>query len=102
LLELLPLPSNEGTYKLSIDWARCDGHGVCAYVVPELIHLDRNGFPIVLNSPMPPWVEKEAKQAVAMCPALALRLTGEPRRAPTPSSPGDELTERPKNRTRTR
>jgi len=102
LLELLPLPSSRGTQRLSVDWARCDGHGVCAYIVPELVHLDRNGFPVILNSPMPPWVEKDAKMAIAMCPALALRFTGEQRRAPTPVSLGDDLSERPKKGARTR
>jgi len=102
LLELLPLPLGGDTPRLSIDWSRCDGHGVCAYVVPELVHLDRNGFPIILNSPMPHWVEREAKRAVAMCPALALRLTGEPPRAATPLAPPTAASERSTKRARLR
>ncbi|MCW2943211.1 MAG: hypothetical protein JWN00_6196 [Actinomycetia bacterium] len=72
----LPLPRDDTAPRLTIDWARCAGHGVCAYVVPELVHLDRNGYPVLVNSPMPAWVEREARRAVAMCPALALRMTG--------------------------
>jgi NADH:ubiquinone oxidoreductase subunit F (NADH-binding)/ferredoxin len=102
LLELLPLPTGGDTPRLSIDWSRCDGHGVCAYVLPELVHLDRNGYPIILNTPMPHWVEREAKRAVAMCPALALRLTGEPPRPATPLAPPAPSTERPSKRLRIR
>jgi ferredoxin len=77
-LEALPVHREEEqqTGRLSVDWSRCDGHGVCAFVLPELIRLDRHGYPILLNTPVPGWVEREARRAVAMCPALALRLTG--------------------------
>jgi hypothetical protein len=43
--------------------------------VPELIHLDANGYPVILNIPVPAWLERDAQQAVHMCPALALRLS---------------------------
>jgi hypothetical protein len=43
--------------------------------VPEIIHLDSQGFPVILNIPVPAWLEKDAQQAVHMCPTLALRLT---------------------------
>jgi hypothetical protein len=42
--------------------------------VPELVRLDRQGFPVMLDMPVPPWLERGARQAVEMCPALALRL----------------------------
>jgi NADH:ubiquinone oxidoreductase subunit F (NADH-binding)/ferredoxin len=71
---VFPLPAGDMTSRLTIDWSRCEGHGVCAFVAPEIVHLDRHGYPIVLNTPMPAWVERDARRAVAMCPALALRL----------------------------
>jgi NADH:ubiquinone oxidoreductase subunit F (NADH-binding)/ferredoxin len=74
---VLPLQVGAMTSRLAIDWSRCEGHGVCAYVAPEIVHLDRNGYPVVLNTPMPAWVERDARKAVAMCPALALRLVGQ-------------------------
>ncbi|MFD0686892.1 NADH-quinone oxidoreductase subunit NuoF family protein [Actinomadura fibrosa] len=74
---VLPLPVPTGTEgRVAIDWSRCDGHGLCAYLVPELIQLDRYGFPVVLNSDIPSWMERDVQKAVAMCPALALRVTG--------------------------
>jgi hypothetical protein len=44
------------------------------------VQLDRQGYPVMLDMPVPPWLERGARQAVEMCPALALRLnqTGSP------------------------
>jgi len=78
---VLPLPMAPETQEdkhLIVDWVRCEGHGLCAHLVPELIHVDSNGFPVILNIPVPPWLEKDAEQAVEMCPALALRLGADP------------------------
>jgi ferredoxin len=58
-----------------VDWTRCHGHGLCAHLIPEIVHLDANGYPVILNVPVPAWLEKDAQQAVHMCPALALRLS---------------------------
>jgi ferredoxin len=76
---VLPMPAGPAEQKLSIDWTRCRGHGLCAHLVPELVQLDRQGYPVPLDMPVPPWLEREARQAVDMCPALALRLTATPR-----------------------
>ncbi|GGK43920.1 oxidoreductase [Pilimelia terevasa] len=75
--EVLPMPrkAGEGALRLSVDWSRCDGHGLCAYVAPELIRLDGNGYPALPDLPVPPWLEGDAKQAVKVCPELALKLT---------------------------
>jgi len=74
---MLPLPADApsgGTMRLSVDWTRCDGHGLCAHVVPEFIRLDGNGYPAIPPSPVPVWLEPGARKAVSMCPGLALRL----------------------------
>jgi ferredoxin len=75
---VLPLPSGpeqDRQQRLAVDWTRCHGHGLCVHLVPELIHVDAQGYPILLDIPVPSWLEKDAQQAVDMCPALALRLT---------------------------
>jgi NADH:ubiquinone oxidoreductase subunit F (NADH-binding)/ferredoxin len=82
--KVLPLPEGpetESDKQLVVDWVRCEGHGLCAHLVPELIHLDSSGFPVIMNIPVPPWLEKDAKQAVEMCPALAIRLDKDPKKA---------------------
>ena len=57
--------------RLEIDWTRCDGHGLCAELLPRQIARDEWGFPILART-----VDdtRAARRAVALCPALALRL----------------------------
>ena len=84
---VLPLPDGpqaQGGKRLLVDWTRCQGHGLCAHLVPELIHLDDHGFPVMLDIPVPQWLERDAEQAVEMCPALALRMAD---KAPQPKRP---------------
>jgi NADH:ubiquinone oxidoreductase subunit F (NADH-binding)/ferredoxin len=75
VLNFLPLPSAPGEARLTVDWTHCRGHGLCAHIVPELVQLDRQGFPVLLDTPVPPWLGRSAQEAVGMCPGLALRLT---------------------------
>lgn len=73
---ILPMPPGmeQMGKKLVVDWSRCDGHGLCAYVLPEMIRLDGNGFPSFPNLPVAPWLMNAAEKAIQMCPALALRF----------------------------
>ncbi|GAB3885424.1 hypothetical protein GCM10029964_048070 [Kibdelosporangium lantanae] len=59
---------------LKVDMIACDGHGLCAELVPELVGLDEWGYPIVSPSPVPTELRKHAKRAVQLCPKLALSL----------------------------
>jgi ferredoxin len=71
---VLPLPGEATQARLLVDWTRCAGHGLCGRLVPELVQLDRQGYPVFLDMPVPFWLERGARQAGAMCPALALRV----------------------------
>ena len=71
---ILPLAPSAQESRLEVDWTRCQGHALCSHIVPELIQTDSNGYPALLSMAVPPWMEKDARRAVAMCPALALRL----------------------------
>lgn len=57
---------------LLVDPIACEGHGICAEVLPELIRLDDWGYPIIEN-PVPPELIDEARLAIESCPVLALR-----------------------------
>ena len=59
---------------LRVNPINCTGHGVCAELLPELISVDEWGYPIVDPRPVPPALDREARRAVAACPALALKL----------------------------
>jgi ferredoxin len=65
----------EGVHKLEIDWTRCDGHGLCATLLPDELVLDEWGFPVLRGRPITPGELTNARRAVLACPALALRLT---------------------------
>lgn len=60
----------------------CDGHGLCAELLPERIRLDEWGYPIVDPSPVPSVLSAHARNAVAACPKLALRLVTRDERKP--------------------
>jgi ferredoxin len=59
--------------KLRIDMTACEARGFCAELLPELISLDDWGFPII-SSKVPVDLEDYAREAVRLCPRLALRL----------------------------
>jgi len=61
---------------LRVDPISCDGHGLCAELFPERITLDDWGYPIIEAGPVPPPLDRRARQAVAQCPVQALRLVG--------------------------
>jgi ferredoxin len=63
-----------GPSTLRVDRIACDGHGLCAELLPERIALDPWGFPIVEAGPVPPVLEAAARRAVAECPTCALKL----------------------------
>ncbi|MCM0679085.1 ferredoxin [Micromonospora phytophila] len=71
----LPGAPEENPQKLTLDWSRCDGHGLCAHVVPDFIRLDANGYPAFPPTPVPTWLREGALKAVKVCPELALRLS---------------------------
>jgi ferredoxin len=59
---------------LVVDRIACDGFGMCAELLPELIELDDWGYPIVAAGGVPDQLLRHARRAVAVCPVLALRL----------------------------
>ena len=63
-----------GRSRLVVDPVACDGRGLCAELVPELVRLDEWGYPIVSRDPVPGSLERHVARAVAACPLLALRL----------------------------
>jgi ferredoxin len=65
---------------LQVNPIACSGHGACAELLPELIALDEWGYPVVDAAPVPARLQRQARRAVAGCPALALRLTADPSR----------------------
>ncbi|MGH3311974.1 MAG: NADH-ubiquinone oxidoreductase-F iron-sulfur binding region domain-containing protein [Streptomyces sp.] len=60
--------------RLIVNWTLCQGHGLCAGLVPDVIQLDSDGFPATASAEVPAYQRKQAQRAVRRCPALALRI----------------------------
>jgi ferredoxin len=60
--------------RLHLDPIVCDGRGLCADWLPEMIRLDDWGFPILSLDEIAPELLRRAKRAAAACPVLALKL----------------------------
>lgn len=74
---------------LQIDRIRCDGHGLCAELLPELVTLDDWGYPIIKGGgAVPANLVEHARRAVEACPVLALRLAPRPSVAVAPMPNG--------------
>jgi ferredoxin len=71
--------------EIVVDRIACDGYGMCAELLPELIDLDDWGYPIVATGGVPDELLEHARRAVAVCPVLALTLA---RRATRPVERG--------------
>lgn len=60
--------------RLVVDWTRCDAHGLCHELVPELVDLDDWGYPVVADGGVPDDLREHAEHARQVCPQLALLL----------------------------
>jgi ferredoxin len=61
--------------RLIVDGSRCDGHGICALIVPELVSLDTWGYASLELDPIDRVrTLARARRAVRACPAGALAL----------------------------
>lgn len=60
--------------RLQVDFIGCDGRGMCAEILPDLIRLDDWGYPIVADCEVSRELLPDAAEAVRICPMLALRL----------------------------
>jgi ferredoxin len=79
--------------RLRVDPIACDGRGLCAEVLPELITLDDWGFPIIGAEEVPRGLMAAAGEAIRLCPLLALRLD-----RPGCERPGHAATKGPSGR----
>ncbi len=68
--------------RLHIDWTRCQARGACIELLSPLLVADPDGFPFAhqhpaterTSIPLTPREVPAARDAVALCPRLALSL----------------------------
>lgn len=64
--------------KVQIDPSRCQGHGRCYDLAPDLFGEDEEGYGTARgDGAVPPDKEQEARRAVANCPEHAIDLLKE-------------------------
>jgi ferredoxin len=70
--------TRNATTRLHIDWTRCDGHGSCAELLPDVLEVDDFGYPVPRSRDRDPTIPRShvdsAQHAVRNCPVMALRL----------------------------
>jgi ferredoxin len=71
-------------FELAVDRIKCDGRGLCAEILPELIRLDSWGYPIIAPGPVPEHLLGLAERAVDDCPVLAIALRRSQTQKPKP------------------
>jgi ferredoxin len=62
--------------RIVLDSERCQGHGRCYVLAPDLFDADEYGHCVVLTPEVPPHKEEEARTGVDNCPEQALTLEG--------------------------
>ncbi|MDB4872964.1 MAG: putative ferredoxin [Gemmatimonadales bacterium] len=65
-----------GVTRVTIDRDRCQGHGRCALLAPEVFDLDESGTGEVLVDPVPEADVPEVREAVRSCPESAITTSG--------------------------
>jgi ferredoxin len=61
--------------RVHLDPEKCQGHGRCAAVAPELFELDDyNQSSVKTDGTVPPELERQARLAVANCPEYAISI----------------------------
>jgi len=60
--------------RLRVNPIACEGHGLCAELLPELIRLDDWGYPIIEQPRIPRELEPLARTAERSCPTLAIMI----------------------------
>jgi ferredoxin len=63
-----------GSMKLVVEWALCDGNGVCTFEAPELLELNEQDELVVKSDTFGPELETKVQAAVRVCPKQALRI----------------------------
>jgi ferredoxin len=60
--------------RVVVDFSRCDAHGKCVEVCPEVFDLDDDDQLIVLDETPPEALHRKVEDATRQCPKAAIRI----------------------------
>ena len=63
--------------RLTVDPTACRAVGICAHLATRVVRLDRWGYPVLPEEPVPAGDERAAQSAARACPHRALSLRGD-------------------------
>lgn len=63
---------------VELDRGRCEGHGTCEQIAPNVYRLDDEGELDILIHPLTDEVVKAAEAGARVCPVAALRVVVKP------------------------
>lgn len=67
-------PRSDDRISMRVNPVRCEGVGICAHLAPDVITLDKWGFPVLPADGLADDQIAQARRAVAGCPRTALQL----------------------------
>jgi ferredoxin len=64
--------------RVIVDWGRCQGHGRCYDLAPDVFEPDERGHvDVAVHGDLPAVLQPDARIGVRNCPEAALRLSAE-------------------------
>ena len=63
--------------RVEVDRDLCESNAVCVGIAPEVFDLGDDDLARVLVDEVPPGQESEVREAVSLCPKIALRMHGD-------------------------
>lgn len=60
--------------RVTVDRARCEGHGVCEEIAPGVYRLNDEGELEIRTDPVPADQEQKAESGARLCPVAALTI----------------------------
>lgn len=61
--------------RVTADWDLCESNGMCQGAAPEMFHLDeKDELNIANDGDVPPELTDKVREAVRLCPKMALSL----------------------------
>ncbi|EME22621.1 ferredoxin [Rhodococcus triatomae] len=60
--------------RIIADLDRCEGHGLCEEVAPDMYELDENAMVVIVHPDVPESLERPAEAGARVCPVAALKV----------------------------
>lgn len=61
--------------RVTVDTFRCEGHGLCQDIAPDVFEVDDDGVARVQQDPVTETLIRQAEAGVRVCPVAALRIS---------------------------